>query len=548
MKNMALWDEGDWIAVIALVILGVFLSIGALVAASKKPEFAGHPKGLYMLFFAEMWERFSYYGMRALLIFYLTQHWLFSDGKSNLIYGAYTALVYITPVLGGYLADRYLGQRKAVLFGGVLLAFGHLFMAFEGDHGITDAATKQADPAINIFWLALALIIVGSGFLKANISVMVGQLYRLTDMRRDAAYTIFYMGINVGAALGTILVGYLGQKIGWAYGFGLAGIGMVAGLIVFVLGKNVLLGAGEAPAPLAKSKEWSIYGVGLVAVGVMWALVQYQDVIQTLLVISGLGLLGWVLLQAFKLEKEPRERIFAILFLIALNPLFWGLFEQAGGSFNLYTDRYVDKGGVPASVFQSINPIYIILFAPVFAALWQWLGKRGLEPSAPAKFALALAQVGAGFLVFVWGASSVGPEVATPVLFVFLLYLLHTTGELCLSPVGLSAMNRLAPSFMASLIMGAWFYMTAVGNFVAGKIGEATGGESGNMTKEATLAIYQEIGIITIGVSVVVLALSPIVKKWMHLDTLRDRDDSVAGAGELAEPQAAGTHPEPKGA
>lgn len=548
MKNMALWDEGDWIAVIALVILGVFLSIGALVAASKKPEFAGHPKGLYMLFFAEMWERFSYYGMRALLIFYLTQHWLFSDGKSNLIYGAYTALVYITPVLGGYLADRYLGQRKAVLFGGVLLAFGHLFMAFEGDHGITDAATKQADPAINIFWLALALIIVGSGFLKANISVMVGQLYRLTDMRRDAAYTIFYMGINVGAALGTILVGYLGQKIGWAYGFGLAGIGMVAGLIVFVLGKNVLLGAGEAPAPLAKSKEWSIYGVGLVAVGVMWALVQYQDVIQTLLVISGLGLLGWVLFQAFKLEKEPRERIFAILFLIALNPLFWGLFEQAGGSFNLYTDRYVDKGGVPASVFQSINPIYIILFAPVFAALWQWLGKRGLEPSAPAKFALALAQVGAGFLVFVWGASSVGPEVATPVLFVFLLYLLHTTGELCLSPVGLSAMNRLAPSFMASLIMGAWFYMTAVGNFVAGKIGEATGGESGNMTKEATLAIYQEIGIITIGVSVVVLALSPIVKKWMHLDTLRDRDDSVARAGELAEPQAAGTHPEPKGA
>ncbi|MGX5711450.1 peptide MFS transporter [Sphingopyxis terrae subsp. ummariensis] len=548
MKDMALWDEGDWIAVIALVILGVFLSIGALVAASKKAEFAGHPKGLYMLFFAEMWERFSYYGMRALLIFYLTQHWLFSDGKSNLIYGAYTALVYITPVLGGYLADRYLGQRKAVLFGGVLLAFGHLFMAFEGDHGITDAATKQADPAINIFWLALALIIVGSGFLKANISVMVGQLYRLTDMRRDAAYTIFYMGINVGAALGTILVGYLGQKIGWAYGFGLAGIGMVAGLIVFVLGKNVLLGAGEAPAPLAKSKEWSIYGVGLVAVGVMWALVQYQDVIQTLLVISGLGLLGWVLFQAFKLEKEPRERIFAILFLIALNPLFWGLFEQAGGSFNLYTDRYVDKGGVPASVFQSINPIYIILFAPVFAALWQWLGKRGLEPSAPAKFALALAQVGAGFLVFVWGASSVGPEVATPVLFVFLLYLLHTTGELCLSPVGLSAMNRLAPSFMASLIMGAWFYMTAVGNFVAGKIGEATGGESGDMTKEATLAIYQEIGLITIGVSVVVLALSPIVKKWMHLDTLRDRDDSVAGAGELAEPQAAGTHPEPKGA
>ena len=546
MKDMASWDEGDWLAVAALVVLGIFLSVGALIAGSKKPEFAGHPKGLYMLFFAEMWERFSYYGMRALLIFYLTQHWLFSDSKSNLIYGAYTALVYITPVLGGYLADRYLGQRKAVLFGGILLSLGHLFMAFEGDHGITEAATKQADPAINIFWLALALIIVGSGFLKANISVMVGQLYRLTDMRRDAAYTIFYMGINVGAALGTILVGYLGQRIGWSYGFGLAGIGMVAGLIVFVLGKKVLLGAGEAPAPLSRGKELSVYGAGVAAVAVMWALVQYQDVIQTLLIISGIALLGYVLYESFKLPKEPRERMFAILFLIALNPLFWGLFEQAGGSFNLYTDRYVDIGGVPASVFQSINPIYIILFAPVIAGIWQWLGKRGLEPSAPAKFALALAQVGIGFLVFVWGAKGAGMEVMTPVIFVFLLYLLHTTGELCLSPVGLSAMNRLAPSYLASLIMGAWFYMTAVGNFVAGKIGEATGGESGEMSKEATLAIYNEIGWITLGVSVVVLALSPIVKRWMHLDTLRDREGDIPGASEVGEAEAAGTHPEPR--
>jgi len=608
MKEMGHWDGGDWTFVIALVLLGAFLTVGALIAGSKKPEFAGHPKGLYMLFFAEMWERFSYYGMRAILILYLTQHWMFSDGKSNLIYGAYTSLVYITPVLGGYLADRYLGQRKAVLFGGVLLALGHLFMAFEGVGG-------QEDATINVFWLALALIIVGSGFLKANISVMVGQLYRLTDLRRDAAYTIFYMGINTGAAIGTILVGYLGQKIGWAYGFGLAGIGMVAGLIVFVLGKKILLGAGEAPAPLSKQKEWTLYGTGVIAVAVMWGLVQYQDVIQNLLLVSGTLLLVYVAaiaalqlpygkmgsaptdsraiiltgmlamlflplsnalglamsnegtkllgltvaqlvyvagilvvlvglgIEKFRVENHARDRIYAILFLIALNPLFWGLFEQAGGSFNLYTDRFVDIGAVPASLFQSINPIYIIIFAPFFAALWQWLGKKGLEPSAPAKFALALAQVGLGFLVFVWGAKSVGVEAMTPVIFVFLLYLLHTTGELCLSPVGLSAMNRLAPSFMASLIMGAWFYMTAVGNFVAGKIGEATGGESGDMTKEATLAIYDKIGWITLGVSVVVLALSPIVKKWMHLDTLRDRDEGIPGTAELGEPQAAGTHP-----
>ena len=514
MKDMALWNEGDWIVAIAVIVLAGFLSVGGLIAASRKPEFLGHPKGLYMLFFAEMWERFSYYGMRALLIFYLTQHWLYNDGRSTLIYGAYTSLVYITPVLGGYLADRYLGQRRAVLFGGILLALGHGFMAVEGVGG-------QDDPTINVFWLALALIIVGSGFLKANISVMVGQLYRLTDLRRDGAYTIFYMGINVGAALGTILVGYLGQTVGWSYGFGLAGIGMVAGLIVFVLGKKVLLGAGEAPEPLSRA--------------------QFVAVIQTLLIVSGVALLGYVLYEAFKLPKHPRERIFAILFLIALNPVFWGLFEQAGGSLNLYTDRYVDIGGVPASVFQSINPIYIILFAPVFAALWQLLGKRGLEPSVPAKFALALFQVGLGFLIFVWGANTVGPEVATPVVFVFLIYLLHTTGELCLSPVGLSAMNRLAPSFMASLIMGAWFYMSAVGNFVAGKIGEATGGESGDMTKGAVLDIYNQIGWVAIGVGVVVLALSPIVKHWMHLDTLKDRE--LAGEDEFGEPQAAGGHP-----
>jgi POT family proton-dependent oligopeptide transporter len=535
-KPMGSWQEGDWIAAIAVFVLAIFLTIGAKVAIQKEPEFAGHPKGLYMLFFAEMWERFSYYGMRALLIFYLTQHWLFNDSKSNLIYGAYTSLVYITPVLGGYLADRYLGQRKAVLFGGLLLAIGHSLMAVEGVGG-------QSDPTINVFWAALAFIIVGSGFLKANISVMVGQLYKLTDVRRDGAYTVFYMGINVGAAIGTILVGYLGQTIGWGYGFGLAGLGMLAGLVVFVLGKKALRGAGEAPQALAKSKEFTLYGVGIAAVAVIWALVQYQDVIQSLLVVSGIALLGYVLYESFKLEKEPRERMFAILFLIALNPLFWGLFEQAGGSMNLFTDRFVDRSGVPASIFQSINPIYIILLAPLFAGLWVNLGKRGLEPSAPAKFGLALAQMGLANLVLVWGAEAYGLAAMTPVIFVFLYYLLATTGELCLSPVGLSAMNRLAPSFLASLIMGAWFYMTAVGNFVAGKIGEATGGHGGEMSKEKLLDIYEMFGWISIGAAVAVLALSPIVKRWMHLDTLQDRDP-LAGRDELAEPAAPGMFPQ----
>ena len=538
-KNVASWNEGDWIAALGAIALFAVLAFGLSLGGRKSDEVVGHPKGLFVLFYAEMWERFSYYGMRALLILYLTKFWLFGDGKANLIYGAYTSLVYITPVLGGYLADRYLGQRKAVVFGGILLAIGHGFMAYEGLQGVTDPVVKQGDPALNVFWFALALIIVGSGFLKANISVIVGQLYRLTDGRRDSAYTIFYMGVNTGAALGTILVGYLGETVGWSYGFGLAGIGMVVGLVIFAIGRPALRGQGEAPSPLAKGREYTLYAIGLAAVAVIWLLVQYQDVVGNLLAVAGVAMLGYTLYEALKLPKEPRERMFAILFLIALNPIFWGLFEQAGGSLSLYTDKFVDRGGVPTSLFQSINPIYIVLLGPIFAGLWLMLGKRGRDPSAPVKFGLALFQVGLGFLVFVWGAKAAGPGVATPVLFVFLIYLLHTMAELCLSPVGLSAMNRLTPRHLASFIMGAWFYMTAVGNFIAGKIGEATGGEGGVMTQGGTLSIYQTIGWVSIGASVVVLLVSPVVKRWMHLDTLRD-DDELAGQAQLAEPEAAG--------
>ena len=538
MKDIALWQESDWIVAIASVVLSLFLIAGAWAVTRKQPEVGGHPKGLYILFFAEMWERFSYYGMRALLIFYLTQHWLFNDSASNIVYGAYVSLVYITPVLGGWLADRYLGQRKAVAFGALLLTFGHFLMAFEGTGG-------QNDPTINIFWLALSFIIVGSGFLKANISVIVGQLYPLTDVRRDGAYTIFYMGINVGAAIGTIIAGYLGQTLGWAYGFGAAGIGMLLGLVVFILGRPLLLGQGEPPKLLEKSREYLLYGVGIVAVGVMWLLIQYQSVVGTLMLVAGAALLIYVLIEAFKLEKQPRERMFAILFLIALQPLFWGLFEQAGGSLNLFTDRYVDRQGVPASIFQSINPIYIILLAPIFAGLWTWLGRRGLEPSTPAKFGLGLVQLGFGFLVLVWGAASVGPEALVPVIFLVGIYFFHTTGELCLSPVGLSAMNRLAPRHLASLIMGAWFFATAGGNFVAGMIGAATGGEDGEMTRGATMDIYWTIGLIAIGVGIVVIVISGLVKKLMHLDTLGDANvgDDLAGGSEVGEPQAAGVHP-----
>lgn len=493
--------------------------------------FLGHPKGLFVLFFAEMWERFSYYGMRALLIFYLTKHWLFSDEKSGVIYGAYTALVYITPVLGGYLADRYLGQRKAVTYGAVLLTFGHLLMGFEGAGG-QDAAS------LNVFWLALAFIIVGSGFLKANISVIVGQLYPRTDVRRDGAYTIFYMGINLGAALGSLMCGYLGETYGWSYGFGAAGVGMLLGLIVFIIFKPLLLGRGEPSNPEALNKpvmgiklEWLLYLVGLVAVIICWWLVQNQAVVGSLLGVAGAILVGYVLWTAVrKLEPHDRDRIFAAMFLIIGSILFWALFEQAGSSLNLFTDRHVDRSGVPASVFQSLNAIYIVLLAPLFAWLWTTLGRKGLEPSAPAKFGLGIVQLGIGFLVLVAGSAAAGDSMV-PVLFIFLIYLFHTTGELCLSPVGLSAMNRLAPVHLASLIMGTWFFASATGNFAAGLISAATGSEAASgegAGREVVMAVYGQIGWIAIGVGIAVVVISPLIKKLMHLDSLRD-DGPIEG-------------------
>jgi POT family proton-dependent oligopeptide transporter len=492
-----------------------------------------------------MWERFSYYGMRALLIFYLVQHWLFSDAQASVIYGAYTALVYITPVIGGYLADRYLGQRKAVLFGAVLLTFGHFLMAFEGDGG-------QQGAAINIFWLALSFIIVGSGFLKANISVIVGQLYARTDIRRDPAYTIFYVGINLGAALGAIVAGWLGQTYGWAYGFGAAGFGMLAGLIVFIWGKPLLLGRGESTNPerltqrtMGITFEWLLYLLSFLSVGLVWVLIQYQALVGGLLMIAGAILVGYVFYTAvFKLPKHDRDRIIAAMYLIFGSILFWALFEQTGSSLNLYTDRSVDRVifgiDVPASVFQSINAIYIVLLGPVFAILWLMLAKRGWEPSAPAKFGLGVIQLGAGFLVLVAGAAAAGSGNLTPVVFIFLIYLLHTTGELCLSPVGLSAMNRLAPAHLASLIMGTWFFAAATGNFAAGLISAATGAEG--VGPEGALEVYTTVGWLAVGVGVAMVLISPLIRRLMHLDTLRD-DNELAGGKELGEPSAAGVHP-----
>ena len=594
-----------WAFRIAVVALVSFLIGGMVLVTRPQEEVIGHPKGLFLLFMAEMWERFSYYGMRALLIFYLVQHWLFSDAEASVIYGAYTALVYIAPVVGGYLADRYVGQRKAVLFGAVLLTFGHFFMAFEGDGSL-----GQDNPMINVFWLALALIIVGSGFLKANISVLVGQLYSRTDIRRDPAYTIFYMGINVGAATASIICGYLGQTVGWEYGFGLAGFGMLIGLVFFVIGKPLLRGKGEPQNPerIAGGKEYLIYGAGLGMVALCWLAIQYQELVGVLLggfggalvayvlsivtfqmaygswkaapmvpffvyISSAVGLIvsliaasqgsetaqytagaslliliGVLIQQSMVKTFHARDRIFAAMFLIIVSVVFWALFEQAGSSLNLFTDRHVDTAGVSASIFQSVNAIYIVLLAPLFAMLWQGLARKGMEPSTPMKFGLAVVQVGLGFLVLVWGAESVGVNVPTPVIFIFLIYLLHTTGELCLSPVGLSAMNRLSPAHIASLVMGTWFFASATGNFAAGLIAAATGAEGvgEEAGKQLVLDVYSTVGWWAVAIGVGVMVLSPLVKKLLHLDTLTDDnvgDDLEGQAGAGLEAQEAGMHP-----
>jgi proton-dependent oligopeptide transporter, POT family len=519
---------------------------GAGVPADAK-SFLGHPRALYMLFFAEMWERFSYYGMRAILVFYLTKHFLFGEDPAYAVYGAYTSMVYITPVLGGYLADRYLGARKAVLAGGVFIAMGHLLIALvEGPQG-------QTGNYLSGFYLGLAFIIVGTGFLKANISVLVGQLYPRSDTRRDGAFSIFYMGINLGAFSGPLLVGYLGERVGWSWGFGAAGVGMLLGLVVFVLFRRELHQAGapsdpallRAPVVAGLSREWLIYLAAALSVGLCWWLVQDQGTVGTLLLACfGVTFLYIFYRALFTLERHDRHRVFAALYLIALCPLFWALFEQAGSSLNVYTDQRVDRHlfgwEMPASWFQSVNSFWIITLAPLFGALWVWLGKRGLEPSAPLKFALGLVQVGLGFIVLVLGAPSEDGQM-TSMVFVILLYLLHSTAELCFSPVGLSSMTRLAVGSMTGLMMGTWFLATAAGNFLAARIAQATGGEGAG--PERVLEVYWSIGWIIVAVGVVAIPVSWFITRLMHLDTIGQdaAGHALAGEAQLAEPAAPGT-------
>ncbi|WP_417455769.1 peptide MFS transporter [Kordiimonas sp.] len=501
---------------------------------SQERELLGHPIGLVVCFLTEMWERFSYYGMRTILVLYLVKYHLFSAEKASMIYGAYAGLVYMMPIIGGYMADRYLGSRKAVTYGAVLLVLGHGLMGFHGPAAFMDGDTVvRNDFYLNLFFLALALIIAGVGFLKANISTIVGALYGPNDPRRDGGFSIFYMGINVGSLLSTALVGYVGETYGWNYGFGLAGIGMLFGLLVFLWGQRLLDGRAEPPnppelkekSPIGLNKEYTIYLGGLVMVAVSWVLMQYQTFVGQLLGLSGFVMIALILVYAFtKCTKVERDRLIVACFLIAIQSVFWALFEQQAASLTLLADQQFNLDvlgmNVLASQVQLMNPLFIVLLAPVMAWLWVALANKKLEPSTPAKFGIAMLLIGLGYIVFSWGMS-LDDSTSKSFIWLAFIYLSLTLAELCLSPVGLSMVTKLSVAKIVGMLMGTWFLFTALGNYVAGWISSLTGSsghgaDSGTLDIVATIDVYTTIGYLSGGVGIFILLLTPLLRKGMH--------------------------------
>jgi proton-dependent oligopeptide transporter, POT family len=495
-----------------------------------KNEFLGQPKALFILFFTEMWERFSFYGMKALLIFFLTKYYLFSDEAGNLLIGSYAALVYAMPVVGGFIADRYLGFRKAIVFGGILLVLGHLGMAYE-ENAATKTLTGEIirdEFALQIFYLSLAFIVMGVGFLKANISSLVGELYAEGDKRRDSGFTIFYMGINLGSFLATIVCVWLGEVYGWSYGFAAAGIGMFLGLITFISGKKLLEGKGESKAPefleqqtIGIKNEWLIYGISVLSIALVWQMVQRHSVVQNLLIIAGAISFIYIIYYAItQLDKIARERLFALTILIVFTIIFWALFEQAYTSLNLFADRILDRGDIPAGQFLSLNVLFIVLLAPVFAWFWVKLGKY--NPNTAVKFSIALVLVGLGFGSLVYGIN-ISKMGKVGMFWLVLTYFLHTCAELCLSPVGLSAVTKLSPVKIVGFMMGVWFLATASSEFIASILAniasvDTSNGEAPdlNLAKQSYLKLFEYLFYTGIGFGILLLALSKPINTLMH--------------------------------
>ena len=508
-------------------------------AASSKQWF-GHPRGLSTLFFTEMWERFSYYGMRALLILFLvasvqTGGFGLTDQTAAAIYGLYTGFVYLMALPGGWVADRILGQRSAVFVGGCFIAAGHFSMAI---------------PSVPSFYGGLVLIVIGTGLLKPNVSSMVGDLYPTGSSRRDAGFSIFYSGINVGALIGPLVCGWLGERVNWHLGFSAAGVGMVLGLIQYRLGGKYLGSAGlraagkvKAPADRAAVRRLAVgcaVVIGIIAGGVA---LQRVGVLKTDIygVAKGTGYFMLALAIVYflslilfaKLTAAEKKRIVVLFVFFMAAVLFWAGFEQAGSSLNLFTERMTERNLlgflIPASWFQSVNSTFLIILAPVFGALWVRLGRR--QPSTAAKMGYGLVSLAIGFLILAWGAHIAMGGVKVGMQWIIITYLLHTAGELCLSPVGLSSVTKLAPRHLGGQLMGTWFMGTALGNLIAGL---AAGGFEGMGVSELFAAVAKVTGV----AGVVLLIFAKPIRRLVGgaEDTTDEQAEAAVGGREDAVP------------
>jgi POT family proton-dependent oligopeptide transporter len=466
----------------------------------------GHPKGLYLLFFTEMWERFSYYGMRAIFILFMTKALLMTAADASNVYGSFTGLVYLTPLLGGYICDRYWGNRKSILVGGILMALGQFLLFFSGS--LVEVNVQSAS-SISMMWAGLTLLIIGNGFFKPNISTMVGQLYPANDRRIDGAFTIFYMGINLGAFFSPLIAGGLGDTgniFDFKWGFLSAGIGMLLGTFTFELLKNKYLvdAQGQAIGMPKQKMDLKTIIVILSSVALMYALMNFKtwfktdfDIITWLIVLAAIAMLI-IIFSDKSLSREEQQRISVIFILAFFVIFFWSCFEQAGASLTLFADqqtnRHVGTWEMPASYFQSVNPLLIIALAPLFNILWDWMGKRGIEPSSPLKMAMGLGLLALGYVVIAFGVHGVAPSAKISMWWLITLYGLHTMGELCLSPIGLSMVSKLAPIRLSSLLMGTWFMANAFANKFAGTLSALIPPGAGEHHTEAATKIPSFLG------------------------------------------------------
>lgn len=500
----------------------------------------GHPKGLFVLFFTEMWERFSYYGMRAILVLFMTKMLMFDSKFASGIYGNFTAVVYLTPLIGGFIADRYWGNRKSIFWGGVLMAIGQFTLFF-----CAAAVDTNMGLAKTLFVLGLVALVLGNGLFKPNISTMVNQLYAKGDKRVDAAFSIFYMGINLGAFFSPLICGALAEKVHYKWGFFAAGVGMTLGILMFELLKNKYIVTADGKQigvlpmakeqnkekteeetlnPVEKKSEFTFSRIAI-WVGIyiaLWFIFQELanfNTISTLVFATSITAAGFIISDP-NLTKVERDRIIVIYIAAFFVIFFWSAFEQAGASLTIFadknTDRFIGNWEMPASWFQSINPLAIIIFAPMFAGLWTGLGRKDKEPSSPIKQAIGLFLLSVGFFVIAMGVKGVAAEVKISMFWLISMYILHTFGELCLSPIGLSMVARLSPARLASLLMGVWFLANAMANDFAGMLSKLFP-EDGNATKLLgyeinTMYDFFMIFVVFAGVAAVVLFL---ISKWL---------------------------------